>query len=462
MSSVTIITRAQLESMRSKAQPEQDCIHTSDRKHLKELSDARAARWPNTLEAQRARKLRAHQDRLAAQEAERKAEDERDAALKAEMRRVQIESANKMLYDDTDKAKSFHSKLLLSDVMKEREAQIDYKHKIAALNQYRDEIFLKKMHVNLKEEEEKEKLKLDAIKQKALAQRDVQLSQLEDLKCRILADREQNRLEGLMIRQKAIEEAAELKRKEESVRERAKRANFETKKANEILQSFKQLDKQRERDVEAQIEAYAAKKAELAEERRRREGARADAKEARRQAMVDIMERIYMQFKNENDARLARDIKAAEDKADADAAERARIRREEWESIDRSRQNQLQRKKEATEEQKAEERAFARDWEARLAELKAEEAAEAAELLARNRQHVAFLQRQINQKHSRRSAQQIQEEQEDLARRFNIQDDGETFRQYATVCIEEWARQGKDTKPLEMYLKASQKTSVTK
>ena len=41
--------------------------------------------------------------------------------------------------------------------------------------------------------------------------------------------------------------------------------------------------------------AYAAKKAELAEERKRREAERAAAKEARQQAMRDYMEHIFLQ-----------------------------------------------------------------------------------------------------------------------------------------------------------------------
>lgn len=41
--------------------------------------------------------------------------------------------------------------------------------------------------------------------------------------------------------------------------------------------------------------AYAAKKAELAEERKRREAERAAAKEARQQAMRDYMEHNFLQ-----------------------------------------------------------------------------------------------------------------------------------------------------------------------
>ena len=47
--------------------------------------------------------------------------DRQEALIKAENRRIQIERANKMLYDETDRVKSFHCKLLLSDVIQVQE-----------------------------------------------------------------------------------------------------------------------------------------------------------------------------------------------------------------------------------------------------------------------------------------------------------------------------------------------------
>ena len=48
-------------------------------------------------------------------------------------------------------------------------------------------------------------------------------------------------------------------------------------------------------DLRLDAAAYAVKKAELAEERKRREAERAAAKEARQQAMRDYMEHNFLQ-----------------------------------------------------------------------------------------------------------------------------------------------------------------------
>ncbi len=45
-----------------------------------------------------------------------------------------------------------------------------------------------------------------------------------------------------------------------------------------------------------------------------------------------------------------------------------------------------------------------------------------------------------------------------------IQEDDETFQKYADVCINEWRQQGKDTKPMELYMDTLEKygNSVTR
>ena len=45
-----------------------------------------------------------------------------------------------------------------------------------------------------------------------------------------------------------------------------------------------------------------------------------------------------------------------------------------------------------------------------------------------------------------------------------IQEDDETFQKYAGICIDEWRRQGKDTKPMKLYMDTLEKygNSVTR
>ena len=65
------------------------------------------------------------------EEEERRKIDREEAAIAGEKRRMAIERANKMLYDDSDRVKTFHSQLMLSDVLKEREAQIEVRRSLS-------------------------------------------------------------------------------------------------------------------------------------------------------------------------------------------------------------------------------------------------------------------------------------------------------------------------------------------
>lgn len=68
--------------------------------------------------------------------------DRDEAELRAEARRIQIERANKILFDETDRVKGFHSKLLLSDVMKENEGQVVQKKGMAVLRRAQEAAFV--------------------------------------------------------------------------------------------------------------------------------------------------------------------------------------------------------------------------------------------------------------------------------------------------------------------------------
>ncbi|KAJ9519250.1 hypothetical protein QJQ45_017905 [Haematococcus lacustris] len=194
-----------------------------ERRRLKQLSDERAAQWPNTLQAARARKERARVERLAAEEAERIEADQAEAEMRAEQRRIQIERANKILFDTTDKVKALHGKMLLCDAIKENESLIGFKKQIAVLNKAQEAAFVEQQRQALESAkdpahyiqpmtpsgpflqiaEAAELARYEAMKQKALEQKAVQTQQLEDMKTRILAERAENKREGELLRQRA-------------------------------------------------------------------------------------------------------------------------------------------------------------------------------------------------------------------------------------------------------------------
>lgn len=88
------------------------------------LSQARYKNWGNTLEALREKKKQDRIRRMDEVEAAQRVIDQEEAHYQEAQRRVVIDRANRILYQETDKVKNFHSGLLLSSVLKEREAQL--------------------------------------------------------------------------------------------------------------------------------------------------------------------------------------------------------------------------------------------------------------------------------------------------------------------------------------------------
>lgn len=87
------------------------------RQAIKLKSEQRTATWPNTLEAMRKKKDRWKKDKEERLEEERKKIDEEEMRLQREAQTKQIERANRLLYEQTDRMKTLRSKQLLADVV---------------------------------------------------------------------------------------------------------------------------------------------------------------------------------------------------------------------------------------------------------------------------------------------------------------------------------------------------------
>lgn len=425
---------------------------------MKELSDTRAANWPNTLQAQRARKERAKVERQAAEEAERVEIDTQEAELRAEQRRIQIERANKILFDETDRVKSFHSKMLLSDVMKENEQLVEVKRQIDVLRKAQEAAFVEQQRQALEAAEVAELRKMEETRRKALSQRDIQMQQLEQLKTKILAERAEDRQEGELLKLKALEEAEEMRRKEEARLAKSRQLNSDTKAANAVLQTFRLKEVERQKEQELAIEAYGRKKAEMTAERTRREAEKRALKDAERKRIADAMEANYVTWHTKEEARLARDVAEAEAAASANEAARRKKAAETQASIDASRQAQLRAKAEAKVRTRAEELEFAATWGQRTRELKEEEDRERMEKLAAGRQLQAFQMRQAGIKARRLADARIAELQEAAQLVLSLNEQEDIFMRYADECIDEYRRQGKSVVPMQLHL--AKKTTV--
>merc|ERR1711920_811688 len=111
-------------------------------------------------------------NKLEMQELDRQKIDAEEAKIQLDQRKATIDRANKLLYDESDRMNSFHSKMMLCDVLAEREAQVSLKGELKKLEQVREDRFLemekqnyrKMLEREMKEKETKEELSKIAAK----------------------------------------------------------------------------------------------------------------------------------------------------------------------------------------------------------------------------------------------------------------------------------------------------------
>nr|XP_046259523.1 coiled-coil domain-containing protein 173 [Scatophagus argus] len=121
------------ESMREAAK-QRESLHLQSEEVVK--------RWSNTIAGQRQKKLEAKKIRDEIEEEKRKLIDKEEAAYQEQKRKEAIEKAKTQLYYQTDRVRGLHRGLLLSEVLKEREAQIEMKQRLKSASKDVDKDFM--------------------------------------------------------------------------------------------------------------------------------------------------------------------------------------------------------------------------------------------------------------------------------------------------------------------------------
>ncbi|XP_040057301.2 cilia- and flagella- associated protein 210 [Gasterosteus aculeatus] len=130
------------ESMREAAK-QKEALHLKSQEVVK--------LWSNTIAGQRQKQLEAKKIRQQIEEEKRKQTDIEEAKYRAQQREEAIEKAKNQLFHQTDRVKGLHGALLLTEVLKEREAQVELKQRIKKASDDVDREILNK--IKTREEE---------------------------------------------------------------------------------------------------------------------------------------------------------------------------------------------------------------------------------------------------------------------------------------------------------------------
>jgi len=416
---------------------------------LRERSKARVAHWGNTLEAQRAKKESKRQEEAEKYEASRRRMDEDEALFQAKQRQDAIQRARELLRDDTERVKTLKSSILVSDAMKEREYQIEIKRAQEDRRRKADEYWHQKTMEQIAAANKVEERKAEEARQRAQQAKLVQTEQLEAMREQYIAMKMEEKREGELISRQVVLHSEEARRKELEKKEAERLRQLKTLTDNrELMKTKKESDAAAAAAEEARLQRFADLKEKKMKMRAERVAAIAEEKHMLRQRMIDKQVAYLASMQQNEDQRVADQVKEADDKRDAmlAAKEAARAKAEaeaqEFNSAAR-RAKELQAKKDK------EDGLIEADRLKKLFDQQLEDDRQ-KELGRRNKalELRKFHQRQCNEKVARKKRMQdAQDRETEQQLRLVTADDAE-FKEYALNLIKAAKEEGKDPRPL--------------
>jgi len=450
-----LVSSGELDGMRTRSYlgPPAPSAKQLDRQRLHDLCNERKGKWPNTIEALRERKDKMRAEKLEAEEKLRVEIDREEEALQSEKRRLAIERANKMLYDQTDRVKSLHSKLMLADVMEEREQQMVVKGRQRLREVEAEERWYQKQQDAIRRMDAEEDVRDDEEMAKRREVGRVRSEQLVQQKYEQEEKLAEMRREGEMMKAMALADAeAEAQQRLEEM-ERERRARAEVVEANNYLLKKRAEEQDLQDAEEARMLEYAASKERDLLERRDREEKRFRERQAWRQQLIDRQIAKLTDLNVATNSRLEKQAHEVQAKAQAAREKLDEQRKNELLVMHMSRQQQLRWKKERKCQETAEDTHYAGELKKLNVQLREEEAQAIRDKFEKNKARDAFLLRQMAEKAEGKEEEKLEEMFEAEATKQWGQDDDAIFDQYAQMCLDEYVSAGKDPKPIELVMK---------
>jgi len=324
---VTILSKADWERIQTQLHRKQ--IEEERLRKIREENDDRKKRskdivqhWGNTIAGQRQRKLEARKLREQKEEEEKKQMDIEEAMYQSQLRKEAIDKAKTQQYYQTDRVKGFHSALMLTEVLKEREAQLELKRLKDMAGKGQDKEWL-----DLARREHEEAIRADQMK---AAERIVNAKQNQHfLKAQVMDHHKANEkvkmedvFEGEELQNLSIQNKME-KERLEAIRKDEKRQLMEDnqRQIDERI-ALRKLQENQEDEEDEECRIFAAAKRKMMKLRSEKEKQLHNEKQ---QQLEQIRERLAAQLKqkmDDEDVRIREAVLEAEEKRAKEEAEK--------------------------------------------------------------------------------------------------------------------------------------------
>ncbi|KAH0621463.1 hypothetical protein JD844_022811 [Phrynosoma platyrhinos] len=295
-------------------------------------------------------KLKAQKVRKERQEEERRKIDLEEAKYQAQKRKEFIEKAKMQQYYENERVKGFHRAFLLTEVLKERDAQIEF-------NKKKGNLYLSKLEEIEREHQKAVQIEEEKAKERRRKRMQLNEDQLEQIKehehqaeMNKLEEKKEKDVIQALVRQHQLEmlQKEQEEREEKLKRKQAHQAYVADQK---ILRA---IEKQKEEEDDDKVRAHYQAKRAMAKLRREKEEELRRLMEEHRE---NITNRLLQQMKqkiDDEDERIARDVAETEEELEKERKAKEEKNKADLKSIKDHRISVIKMKEEKEKQEKLE------------------------------------------------------------------------------------------------------------
>jgi hypothetical protein len=421
--------------------------------NLRMLSKNKSINWNDSVEQRKKMEYEMAKRRFLKEEERRRKIDEQERKYTQAKENMLIEKAREHLFNEQDAVKSFNSKLLFCDVLKEREYQKEINLRKKERSDIIEKTFFdmdkKIMEEKNRIEEEKKKVEDEKKKQRMKMLND----QMNEIKIRKIQEYEDNLVEGqilkMQIRRDLAQEQKEKELKEKKILEQKQIYMEENKK----LMEEKEKIKMREIEEEKKIEEFAIKKDELNALRKQKEEEKMKKKLADRQKLIDKQIEYLQNLRNNENEILEKQVQMSNEKKEKEEKQKNEKYEKMIKEINLYREEALKNKEEIKRKNKEDDIKYIQDYKNQMQQLLDEEKKEKENKRKKEKELCEYQKLQYEQRKRQGLDDFIKLNEDAYNNMKRMEKENDDFITYAEGRIQEYKEQGKNVYPLLLELK---------
>ena len=434
-------------------------IRKSVDNELKKLSEARVSLWKNTNKNAAKLKLEKEREQFIKKEEFRQKIDEEERKYQNMRYNLTLQKAHDYYFNGKDIVKTFNTSLFLSDILQEREKQMEINR---AKKQQKEKeeanwLLIGKQQMVEAEMKELEKKKLRKIKSEA--EMNIIRQQFNNVKYKRLLELQDNYIEGEIIKKQAKMDILRERKNKEMIKLEQIKKNEEFVKLNEELKKLAEKRKQKEIEEDKKIELEAQKKEKMEHLRRQKEQEKFNEKLKRQQKLIDVQYENLKRIKEEQEKRINKDVETRRVREENEEKLKIEKRNKLLKDIEAQRLENLKRREEERMKQKMDELNEIEEIRRKINEEKEKEKNEYLMRKQKVKDLHEYYRQQIEEKKKKALNDFIIEKRDGLQNRDMINKEEEEFFKFAEGKIKSYHEQGKNIVPMLLELKKYKKNN---